>query len=195
MKRPYAIVALILMSTAVVMAIHRTWSTERDSSLFAATHAKFHPQSAGNPGTTSTTTSTHRAHRDDSYSLRSWKVEAIDPSQSAEVEELRAFAMSRLELLDNELALNSMQRKRIFQLIMAYSAPEGLAFQIGGQTVHAPQISMEDAIHGELDAERGRIYQQSLIDHASWWANAVEQMELSLDEEDSSQVLDMNETP
>jgi hypothetical protein len=121
---------------------------------------------------------------------REWQnVEAVDPAHDLDVKQWKSAAIKRVEKLDQELKLNSVQQQRILQQIMAFSAPEGIALRIGDRAVDAADLSfhaesIEDAILEALDTDRARLYQQSLIDHAAWWDHAIEQMETSTMEEE-----------
>ncbi len=194
MKKSYLILALALTSTAVVLVIHQNRFFSRDTAPSQLTRDDW-SQESSTLSDRENSMAVAQTHRKISSNLSSFTIESVDPSQAEEVKELLPFAKKRLELLDGELALNATQQKRIFELLVAYAASDDLALQIGGRAIQAPAMSMEDAILQELDPDRARIYQQSLIDHASWWNHAIEEMEQSIAEESDSQNIDPIEIP
>jgi hypothetical protein len=109
-------------------------------------------------------------------------VEPADPADAAVVERLRQQATERLVRLQRDLDLNATQQRRILGVLMAHSAPPGIVLTMGGKPVNRPESSIEDAIHDELDPERARIYQETLLDDAAWWEDAFAQIEEGMNE-------------
>lgn len=112
----------------------------------------------------------------DRRAVSALSIESPDGGSAVALEKVRHESMRTLDRLTEKLGLSQTQRRLVLPSLVAASRDFRPDMIVAGKPVPQGGAAIEDAICEVLDDDQRALYQESLLDDAAWWDNALAQL-------------------
>lgn len=115
-------------------------------------------------------------------SIARLNVTSMDPTQQENCRKVEVEAHRSLAKLSDTVSLSTTQKPLVFQILVRSAGDFHPSMLVAGTPAGELTESAADAICEVLNPSQEAAFQETLLDDAAWWEDAIAQMEAGLDE-------------